>query len=64
MNRIFGRGNPKAPPPNLTDCISGVCVCFYVTLENVKQKNVVLRAEMASVLLKSLTELCFFILSA
>uniref|UniRef100_A0A671PVB2 Charged multivesicular body protein 5 n=1 Tax=Sinocyclocheilus anshuiensis TaxID=1608454 RepID=A0A671PVB2_9TELE len=24
MNRIFGRGKPKAPPPNLTDCISGV----------------------------------------
>eukprot|EP00795_Rhopilema_esculentum_P014472 gene14472-5534_t len=24
MNRLFGRGKDKAPPPNLTDCISGV----------------------------------------
>ncbi|XP_077592594.1 charged multivesicular body protein 5 [Stigmatopora nigra] len=24
MNRIFGRGKPKAPPPNLTDCINNV----------------------------------------
>lgn len=24
MNRLFGRGQPKAPPPNLSDCISGV----------------------------------------
>ncbi|XP_068438257.1 charged multivesicular body protein 5 [Clinocottus analis] len=24
MNRIFGRGGPKAPPPNLTDCIGKV----------------------------------------
>uniref|UniRef100_A0A0K8TTJ4 Charged multivesicular body protein 5 n=1 Tax=Tabanus bromius TaxID=304241 RepID=A0A0K8TTJ4_TABBR len=24
MNRLFGRGKPKAPPPNLNDCISGV----------------------------------------
>lgn len=24
MNRIFGRGKPKGPPPNLTDCISNV----------------------------------------
>ncbi|XP_061522485.1 charged multivesicular body protein 5 [Phycodurus eques] len=24
MNRIFGKGKPKAPPPNLTDCINTV----------------------------------------
>uniref|UniRef100_A0A8C6UL67 Charged multivesicular body protein 5 n=1 Tax=Neogobius melanostomus TaxID=47308 RepID=A0A8C6UL67_9GOBI len=24
MNRIFGRGKPKAPPPNLSDCIGNV----------------------------------------
>ncbi|XP_012676747.1 charged multivesicular body protein 5 [Clupea harengus] len=24
MNRIFGRGKPKGPPPNLSDCIGGV----------------------------------------
>uniref|UniRef100_A0A1A8K133 Charged multivesicular body protein 5 n=1 Tax=Nothobranchius kuhntae TaxID=321403 RepID=A0A1A8K133_NOTKU len=24
MNRIFGRGKPKAPPPNLSDCIGTV----------------------------------------
>ncbi|KAE8279766.1 Charged multivesicular body protein 5 Chromatin-modifying protein 5 [Larimichthys crocea] len=24
MNRIFGSGKPKAPPPNLTDCIGNV----------------------------------------
>jgi len=24
MNRLFGRGQPKAPPPNLNDCISSV----------------------------------------
>lgn len=24
MNRIFGRSKPKAPPPNLTDCISSI----------------------------------------
>uniref|UniRef100_A0A4W6G5Y7 Charged multivesicular body protein 5b n=1 Tax=Lates calcarifer TaxID=8187 RepID=A0A4W6G5Y7_LATCA len=24
MNRIFGRGKPKAPPANLTDCIGNV----------------------------------------
>jgi len=24
MNRIFGRGKPKEPPPNINDCIAGV----------------------------------------
>lgn len=24
MNRIFGRGKPNAPPPNLSDCIGNV----------------------------------------
>lgn len=24
MNRLFGRGKPKEPPPNITDCIAGV----------------------------------------
>jgi len=24
MNRLFGRGKPKEPPPNLTDCIGNV----------------------------------------
>ena len=24
MNRIFGRSKPKAPPPNLTDCIASI----------------------------------------
>lgn len=24
MNRIFGRGKPKEPPPNLTDAIGNV----------------------------------------
>ncbi|XP_005112773.1 charged multivesicular body protein 5 [Aplysia californica] len=24
MNRLFGRGKPKEPPPNLTDCISNI----------------------------------------
>jgi len=24
MNRLFGRGKPKEPPPNLTDCIANV----------------------------------------
>ena len=24
MNRLFGKGKGKEPPPNLTDCISGV----------------------------------------
>lgn len=24
MNRLFGRGKPKEPPPNLTDCIASV----------------------------------------
>jgi len=24
MNRLFGRGTPKEPPPNLTDCIANV----------------------------------------
>lgn len=24
MNRLFGRGKGKEPPPNLTDCISNV----------------------------------------
>lgn len=24
MNRLFGRGTPKAPPPNLEDCVAGV----------------------------------------
>lgn len=28
MNRIFGRGKPKGPPPNLTDCIGSVSVCL------------------------------------
>jgi len=24
MNRLFGSSKPKAPPPNMTDCISGI----------------------------------------
>lgn len=24
MNRLFGRGKPTEPPPNITDCIAGV----------------------------------------
>ena len=24
MNRLFGRGTPKAPPPNLSDCVANV----------------------------------------
>ena len=24
MNRLFGRSNPKAPPPDLTECIANV----------------------------------------
>ena len=28
MNRIFGKGKPKAPPPNLTDCIGTVSRCL------------------------------------
>jgi len=24
MNRLFGRGKPKEPGPNLNDCIAGV----------------------------------------
>jgi len=24
MNRLFGRGKPKEPPPSITDCIAGV----------------------------------------
>ena len=24
MNRLFGKGKPKEPPPNLTDCIANV----------------------------------------
>ena len=26
MNRLFGRGKPKEPPPNLTDAISNVSI--------------------------------------
>jgi len=24
MNRLFGKGKPKAPPPNLSDCVANV----------------------------------------
>ena len=24
MNRLFGSGKPKAPPPNLSDCVANV----------------------------------------
>ena len=34
MNRIFGTGKPKAPPPNLTDCIGTVSVFFVCFLCN------------------------------
>ena len=27
MNRLFGRGKDKAPPPALTDVIANVCMC-------------------------------------
>jgi hypothetical protein len=30
MNRLFGRGKPKEPPPNLTDCIGNVCIEFFL----------------------------------
>ena len=26
MNRLFGRGKPKEPPPNINDCIAGVSI--------------------------------------
>ena len=31
MNRLFGRGKPKEPPPNLTDCIANVSLYFQQT---------------------------------
>lgn len=32
MNRIFGRGKPKAPPPNLSDCIGNVSFVWWLFL--------------------------------
>jgi hypothetical protein len=32
MNRIFGRGKAKEPPPNINDCISGVSVTVFIHL--------------------------------
>jgi len=26
MNRLFGKGKPKEPAPNLTDCVSSVSI--------------------------------------
>ena len=48
MNRIFGTGKPKAPPPNLTDCIANVsetiCGKLYIILTLIFQRarNIVL----------------------
>lgn len=30
MNRLFGRGKPKEPPPSITDCIAGVSTTFTI----------------------------------
>lgn len=30
MNRLFGRGKPKEPPPNLNDVIQGVSYQFNI----------------------------------
>lgn len=32
MNRLFGRGKPKEPPPNLTDCISNVSLENFINM--------------------------------
>lgn len=32
MNRLFGRGKPKEPPPNLTDCIANVSNLYVLFL--------------------------------
>jgi len=32
MNRIFGRGKPKEPPPNINDCIAGVSICLCTNI--------------------------------
>jgi len=40
MNRLFGNSKPKAPAPNLTDCVSNVSVLYFVCLNNEKTKNI------------------------
>ena len=37
MNRLFGKGKTKEPPPNLTDCIANVDSCF---IQNVHHHSV------------------------
>jgi hypothetical protein len=43
MNRLFGKGKPKEPPPNINDCIAGVslivsvCPKSAVILANIQQ---------------------------
>lgn len=34
MNRIFGSSKPKAPPPNLTDCIGNVGIILKNNFSN------------------------------
>ena len=33
MNRLFGKGKEKTPGPNMTDCISGVCIVMHIINE-------------------------------
>ena len=41
MNRIFGSGKPKAPPPNLTDCIGTVRFGFlYFVITIIMNSNI------------------------
>lgn len=42
MNRIFGKAKEKAPPPNLTDVISGVSVKLFEYLSNFELTDAIL----------------------
>lgn len=39
MNRIFGNSKPKAPPPNLTDCIGSVSLTLKQLFKPLKKVN-------------------------
>ena len=34
MNRLFGKGKTKEPPPNLGDCVSNVRILLITKIDN------------------------------
>ena len=64
MNRLFGKGKAKEPPPNLTDCIANVSdakILFFNMYMSLSR--VILNSSLEKFLTCDLTEKMYYLFS-